>query len=497
MSCTREVICAVPMDESLMKAAVWPLGNATADKVISAMVPKTVVGAATPILAWVILVLYATFTTNHSFETLSIKKSLNELCGSRNSPLVVLDVFRLVAIFWVIMNHTGSEGRIDVLERLPSAQQFKLSVHEHPLFGALLGNSALGVEIFLVLSGLLAAISWLRAAGQPFWKHYFRFLTRRWLRLFPSVAVFIFLATGPIMKTLIPRYHTTMIAACGISGIASHLSFTGNWQSAPTCLGYLWYLGLDMQLYIAAPFVLHVLYNRPKKGIASILLITGMSAILRALYCIVYSVCNNSDVDIPFIWYPDQDAITTSKIYAGIWEMYARPYTKCGPFLLGILVGFCVMKKNVQISMKKSLVMFSASAVVAVATIYAILPEYWYPDQGNTIYNITYTALFRTIFAAAISLMIMSLIFREKRPSVSTGFSIFARLTFSAYLLHMPIVYLFNHVSFLQAASGPYELLAISPFIAAMSFLAAFIFYIFIESPLGRLSYTLQKSILS
>ena len=69
---------------------------------------------------------------------------------NRGSRLDVLDVFRVVAIVWVVANHLGSEGRVDILDRLPSAQQFKNAVHNHPIFGALLGNSALGVEIFLV-----------------------------------------------------------------------------------------------------------------------------------------------------------------------------------------------------------------------------------------------------------------------------------------------------------------------------------------------------------
>ncbi|KJH49192.1 hypothetical protein DICVIV_04693 [Dictyocaulus viviparus] len=51
--------------------------------------------------------------------------SIVELTTSRNSQLDSLDIFRVVAILWVIVNHTGSEGRVDVLDRLPSANQFK------------------------------------------------------------------------------------------------------------------------------------------------------------------------------------------------------------------------------------------------------------------------------------------------------------------------------------------------------------------------------------
>lgn len=33
---------------------------------------------------------------------------------------------RVFAILWVMVNHIGSEGRLDVLERRPSAKLFKV-----------------------------------------------------------------------------------------------------------------------------------------------------------------------------------------------------------------------------------------------------------------------------------------------------------------------------------------------------------------------------------
>jgi hypothetical protein len=58
----------------------------------------------------------------------------------------------------------------------------------------------------------------------------------------------------------------------------------------------------------------------------------------------------------------------------------------------------------------------------------------------------------------------------------------------------MPVVYIFNHVAFLQSAQGPYELLAIVPLVGALSFLAAFVFYVFVESPIARVFAEIFKS---
>ncbi|KAI1707138.1 acyltransferase family domain-containing protein [Ditylenchus destructor] len=456
------------------------------------------------ILFWLGLVIYGTFSADKSsWNILSLKTSLAELCDMRNrgSRLDVLDVFRVVAIVWVVANHLGSEGRVDILDRLPSAQQFKSAVHNHPIFGALLGNSALGVEIFLVLSGLLAARSWSRKADTKFEGHYIPFMLHRWFRLTPVVAAFVFLATGPIMKLALPKFHTTMVSTCGVKGILSHLTLTGNLQSTPTCLGYLWYLGLDMQLYLMAPFLLHFMYKKPRMALALIAFLISFSATLRAIYCQVYGVCNKSDVDIPFISYPGQTPEMLAEIYAGLWEMYSRPYTKCGPFLIGLFVGKITTLdfEHVQGLLKftpgraRGLLYFGFG--LAMATIYAILPEYWWPNQGNTLYNTLYSALFRTAFAGAVSIMILALYFNPEKTHIGRYWAIIAKLTFNAYLIHMPVVYLFNFVPAFQEAETVFALFAALPFALSISFALAFVFYMFVESPFARISARVVRQI--
>uniref|UniRef100_A0A0N5AKR8 Acyl_transf_3 domain-containing protein n=1 Tax=Syphacia muris TaxID=451379 RepID=A0A0N5AKR8_9BILA len=498
---SEKCLLSQSLNEQLLSSVLELSNNRTTEHCLfSYIIPNNLTATTTPLIAWVIIVLYATMNTvkkNLLVEELSIKKSFNELLTIRNTPLAILDIFRVLAIIWVMINHTGSEGRIDILDRLSSAEQFKKSIHEHPVFGAFLGNSALGVEIFLVLSGLLAAISWMQKSNEPFWPHYSKFILHRCFRLLPSIGVFVFIASGPLMKALLPRFHSTMISTCGFSGITSHLTFLGNWQLTPTCMGYLWYLGLDMQLQLLAPFLLHKLYKSQKVGILIGMIAVITSSAIRAIYCLSYGVCNKSDVDIPFISYPNQDPKSLAKIYAGLWEMYARPYTKCGPFIIGLLTGYFISQvRNVQFNKKKSRHLFLLSLALAIATIYAILPEYWYPNQGNTTYNTLYTALFRTVFATSIALMIVAMVYNKQRLTVHPLWTILARLTFGAYLFHMPIVYIFNYVQFLQQATTPYHLIAVIPFVALLSFMVSMIFYIFVESPFGRISRRLLSQLL-
>ncbi|CAB3404398.1 unnamed protein product [Caenorhabditis bovis] len=462
--------------------------NFSIDCFTSSLFPDTVPAAISPLIAWISLVIIGTIGPISVFSHLGIQRSIKELLSERASKLDVLDVFRFLAILWVMLNHTGSEGRIDILEKLPSAEAFKIAMHNHPIFGALIGNSALGVEIFLVLAGLLAARSWLRKADEPFFHHWKSFIIRRFLRLAPPMLLFVYIAAGPIMEALLPRFTSSMISACGFWGIVSHVTFTSNLQSTPTCMGYLWYLGLDIQLYMAAPFLLHLLHKSPKSGIVVSLAAIIASCVIRAGYCTSYGTCNNSDVDIPFISYPGQDAATLKSIYAGLWDMYSRPYTKCGPFIVGLLLGYGTTSTNFVMSPAASKFLFRSSFALAVLTIYAILPEYWNPNAGNNLYNLLYTATFRTVFAIAIAGMISALYFRQEYKPVPKIFAILAKLTYNTYLLHMPIVYIFNWLPFLQSATSPIHLMFVLPFVATLSYLAAFIFYIFVEAPIGHLT---------
>jgi hypothetical protein len=78
------------------------------------------------VVCWTLFVVLSTVMPSLSMEILSLKQSWKELTNSRDSRLDILDVFRVVAIVWVVVNHLGSEGRIDILEGLPSAKAFKV-----------------------------------------------------------------------------------------------------------------------------------------------------------------------------------------------------------------------------------------------------------------------------------------------------------------------------------------------------------------------------------
>jgi hypothetical protein len=78
------------------------------------------------VVLWMTIVILSSVMPALNMEILRLKQSWKELTDSRDSRLDILDVFRVVAIVWVVANHLGSEGRIDILEGLPTAKAFKV-----------------------------------------------------------------------------------------------------------------------------------------------------------------------------------------------------------------------------------------------------------------------------------------------------------------------------------------------------------------------------------
>uniref|UniRef100_A0A7E4ZWB9 Acyl_transf_3 domain-containing protein n=1 Tax=Panagrellus redivivus TaxID=6233 RepID=A0A7E4ZWB9_PANRE len=449
-------------------------------------------GYFTVLYTWFGLLFAGTVSDNKYFSAFNIKANFRELVSPKASKMTIVDYIRVMAILWVMVNHLGSEGRIDILERAPSAKAFKNAIHDHTFFGPVFGNSALGVEVFLVLSGLLAARSWSRVAtteSGSFRSKYFGFLLKRAFRLFPSVAVFIYFAQSSLSSTYLPRFHDTMLSSCGVKGLASHLTFTSNLQSTPTCLGYLWYLGLDFQLYALSPLLMMALMYNAKFGIFIVSACVTISMVLRGVMCRAYGICNNSDVDIPFISFPNQTESDLEAMYGGIWDMYSRPQTKCGPYFIGVFVGWLttVISTTPKLSEKTLKVVNYAAIAGALFCVFGILPEYWNPHAGDTLYNTFYTAIFRTLFGACVSWLIMYCTYWHN-AQFSIVFNVLATITFQAYLLHMPVVYLFNHVPYLQTATGPWEVLTMLPFVAILSYFAAFLMYLLVEAPMAKVA---------
>jgi peptidoglycan/LPS O-acetylase OafA/YrhL len=147
------------------------------------------------------------------------------------------DFVRVAAAFAVLYSH-----------------QFALSGHPEPIF---LGGSwgGWGVLVFFAISGYLVAGSWER---DP---HLWRFGVRRFLRLWPGLAVSVLLLVlvlGPLVSSLEPRAYLSaaptwnFLQVLTLASFESYLPgvFTGNpMPNSPN--GSLWTIPIEVRCYVA------------------------------------------------------------------------------------------------------------------------------------------------------------------------------------------------------------------------------------------------------
>lgn len=127
--------------------------------------------------------------------------------------------------------------------------------------------------------------------------------------------------------------------------------------------------------------------------------------------------------------------------------LYIRPWTRIGPYLVGMATGYILYKTKCQkrINWFLALVGWALASLCCLSTLYGVYDTY----QGNppsTDVSALYNSLSRTVWAAGVCWVIYA---------CSTGYGGFVntilswdafvplgRLTYMAYLIHPPIIYL-------------------------------------------------------
>ncbi len=268
-------------------------------------------------------------------------------------------------------------------------------------------NGYLGVDLFFVLSGFLMATLSDRSGIAEFY-------SRRLRRLLPAYSVTILLTTTAVIIFAVPsdanqRFDRFWFDILGLSNVGFWLENSYFETSAFKPLLNLWSLGVELQFYLIAPFLLPFLR---KRLILTLLLIIGS----LVASTIILSISPKTS----FFMLPLR-----------IWE-----------FLVGALVAWYPMKVTSELY-EKWLQHLFLLMLLGVFFLYPLTDDsmvFFYGHPGLA-------AVLVVALTAFLILLKMDTIFFLK-GIVGRSLSKLGDYSYSIYLIHFPVIVLLNYVEF-------------------------------------------------
>ncbi|KAF5900814.1 nose resistant to fluoxetine protein 6-like, partial [Clarias magur] len=308
-----------------------------------------------------------------------------------------LNGVRVLSLFWIICGHTM---QLSAWSGLDNGKRWRAAVEDNPLYVvAFSGPVYLAVDTFLFLGGLLSAKSFLgciqKSNDELSLRLIAHFLFRRFKRIQPLhlfivcaiVTLFSFLHEGPFWFTA-----EDQILKCEEFWWSNLLLVNNLITIKHTCAPWTWYLSVDFQFYATTPFLIF-LYRLNKRVLVSV-----------ALTILVMS-CVSSALVTEFLHLPVHQPTTLE--YESYFEYYYnKPYTRYGPYLLGILAGIYTMTKKEDLIKQRWQAAFGWFVSLSIMAV-IVGSAYLLRGQGSPGHAV-YQGLHRSFWALAVAWVILA-----------------------------------------------------------------------------------------
>ncbi|GFY59715.1 nose resistant to fluoxetine protein 6 [Trichonephila inaurata madagascariensis] len=212
--------------------------------------------------------------------------------------------------------------------------------------------------------------------------------------------------------------------------------YISNWADMKNiCVHPTWYLSADFQLHVITIVILYILYKYPKLGLS--------------LICSVVLVCSVVVGVLTFQWdLPPTIQVSSGnsgKIQATIDVVHMKTFTHAGPYYVGIVLGFLMIKyKDVKISKVINICGWCASTVLCLTAVYGAHRWNIGEPHGPLLTSI-FAALHRTTFAIGVGWVTFACVTGHGGVvNKILSWSLLApisRLTFMIYLLHSLVIW--------------------------------------------------------
>ncbi|XP_046402917.1 nose resistant to fluoxetine protein 6-like [Ischnura elegans] len=394
--------------------------------------------------------------------------------------LTCLHGLRVFSLIWVITGH----GCLVAMTFVDN-KSFRGIVEKDFLFQSV-SNGAFSVDTFFFISGLLVSYLFCKAIARPVVDavnnrsiksdviKFVGILTYRFIRLTPTylIAIAMVEVTARWLKEvsifppptldddLCPKYWWRNI-----------LYINTFYPVDQMCMVWSWYLADDTQFYTLGVILLLLSTRHFRTALASGLLILVSSWFTTGI--ITYIAKHSPSIEDPFSLFD---------------ELYDKPWTRLGPYMVGMAVGYLLTQEVVykKISKVASAIAWMLCTAVTFSLVYGL-----YGRKIGPLESAAHTALSHTTWGLAMGWIVICCGTGRGGPVnailSNRVFVPFSRLSFCAYLVH-PIVMFAVYMH----SDAPYHLtrdsmvMTIGGFILS-SYMLAFVVSMSIEAPSIRL----------
>ncbi|XP_060926685.1 O-acyltransferase like protein-like [Limanda limanda] len=373
---------------------------------------------------------------NRGLEALSLQNTSQGVLSTSSSitGYSSLNGIRVLSLFWIMCGHSTLFSMNNPDNKKPWEKAVK-SNPLHVIDSA--GPVFLAVDSFLVLGGLLSARSLLnsinRADGKLSISMVASYLLNRIKRIQP-LHLFILCFTYGLTSLVRggPDWFKikTIAVGCKTYLWTNILLISNFFPTSQQTISWAWYLSLDFQCYATTPLLLY--FYKLNKGVFAA--VAGGLMLMT----IAAGVITTALLQLP-VFHP---SALFNLDYAS--HYYMKPYTRYGPFLIGVLTAIYLTTKKDQVLMQKwqaALGWFCCLSLMAVVVGLAyVLQE---TPTSLSLPHAFYQGLHRPLWALAVTWIIVAC---EEgyggfiKSFLSLGFWLpLSNMSFACYLLH-PII---------------------------------------------------------
>ncbi|XP_072392694.1 nose resistant to fluoxetine protein 6 isoform X1 [Diabrotica undecimpunctata] len=362
----------------------------------------------------------------------SVRINMSYICDQTvgSDTISVIHGLKAISMAWVILGHTCI-----VIFKYSDNMEYRRIVQKEFLFQTVT-NGTFSVDTFFFCSGLLVSFLYFRTnakgkldslnKGNGFIAgilHFLGLVCYRFARL-----TFPYLFTLGVVEVSMKWFAYNSVFEPPTN---DHINCPNYWWRNilyintlfpvdQMCMLWSWYLSDDTQFYVVGAVILILATSHFKSAAA--LLITFMVSSWMTTGYIAYSNSHIPGSDDPLALFD---------------KIYDKPWTRLGPYLIGMCTGWLLFKKNCKIQMSKLVLItgWTLSIGVLLSLVYGL-----YETKLNPWLGATYSSLSHSAWALSLAWIVVACMTGyggvvDKILSATILYP-FSRVTYCAYLVH-------------------------------------------------------------